>query len=338
MRALVLHGPGDFRVEDDWPEPDVKPGWALVRVAYAGICGSDLPRFTTTGSYHHPMILGHEFTGVVARPAPDSDAYNAGDRVAVLPIIPCGECPGCETGGPFHCARYQFLGSRNDGGFAQYCLVPESNLFPLPEGVCQMAGALLEPLAVGLHVLRRAGFQAGQSGLVFGAGPIGLLVGFWLQVFGARRVVMADVRSESLDLARQLGFAEAVDPREDAFAVLPAFDVVFEAAGARAALLDAIDKARDLGVVAVVGRDTVDTVIPLGHFERLMRKELTVRGCWGYNVEGEREFLTQVLDQPPWRVERLVTHTVSLDEAPDMIRCMAAGREYYCKVLVNPWR
>ena len=333
----MLYGPGEFRVEDDWPEPAVKPGWALVRVAYAGICGSDLPRFTTTGSYHHPMILGHEFSGIVETPAPGSDAYAAGERVAVLPIIPCETCGGCATGGPFHCENYQFLGSRNDGGFAQYCLVPERNLFRLPEAASQLAGAFLEPMAVGLHVLRRAQLQAGQSALVFGAGPIGLMVGFWLQAFGARPVVVADLRAESLALAKDLGFGEALDPRGDAFAALPPFDAVFEAAGARAALLNAIDMARDLGVLAVVGRDTADTVIPLGHFERLMRKELTVRGCWGYDVAGDREFLAQTLERPPWPVERLVTHTVSLDEAPDMIRRMAAGLEYYCKVMIDPW-
>ena len=135
MKALVLYSPGRFTVVDDYEKPVVKPGWALVRVLYAGICGSDLPRFAVTGSYHHPMILGHEFMGVIDTPAPDSEKYKGGEMAAALPLIPCGQCPGCRESEPFHCENYQFLGSKNDGGFAEYCLVPKENLFHLPDKI-----------------------------------------------------------------------------------------------------------------------------------------------------------------------------------------------------------
>jgi threonine dehydrogenase-like Zn-dependent dehydrogenase len=333
MKALVIHGPGRYAVERDWPLPRARPGWSLVRVRFAGVCGSDLVRFARTGSYHHPMVLGHEFAGVVEEPAPGS-RFRRGDPVAVLPLIPCGACPGCLSGQPFHCSRYQFLGSRNDGGFAEYCLVPEDNLFPLPPGLDLRTGAFIEPIAVALHVARRSGFSAGASALVFGAGSIGLLIGLWLRELGAARVVFADVRAESLAMAVRLGFSEAVDPTGTRFAELPSFDAVFEAAGSGSALLAAIEKTRDLGSLAVVGRDTGDTRVPLASFERLMRKELTVRGCWGYNLRGEEAVVADALNRGALAVGPLITQEVGLEDSPRLIAGMVEGKFYYCKAMI----
>ncbi len=333
MKALVIHGPGRYGVERDWPPPQSRPGWSVVRVRFAGVCGSDLVRFARTGSYHHPMVLGHEFSGTVEEPAPGS-RFIRGDAVAVLPLIPCGTCAGCLSGQPFHCSRYQFLGSRNDGGFAEYCLVPEENLFPLPPGLELRSGAFIEPIAVGLHVARRSGFTPGGTALIFGAGSIGLLVGLWLRELGASRVVLADLRSDSLAMARRLGFAEAVDPTGPGFADLLAFDFVFEAAGSGRALLAAIEKTRDLGSLTVVGRDSQDSRIPLASFERLMRKELAVQGCWGYNLRGEEAVVTDALRRGALPVGLMVTQEVSLEESPRLIAGMIEGKFYYCKAMI----
>jgi threonine dehydrogenase-like Zn-dependent dehydrogenase len=275
MRALVIYGPGEYRVEPDWPKPQPKSGWVRVKVRHAGICGSDITRFATTGSYHHPMILGHEFSGVVDALAHGSSRYRAGQKVAVLPIIPCGTCSGCDMGEPFHCNDYQFLGSRNDGGFAEYCLVPEENLFPLPEALDLRIGAFIEPIAVALHVLRRSGFRSGQSALVFGAGTIGILIALWLKIFGAARLVITDVRPESLLTARSVGLSETFDARQlrpDDEGILPnlsGFEAAIEAAGSAKALVSAIEVVANKGTITVVGREVADIVIPLASFERI---------------------------------------------------------------------
>jgi len=338
MKALVLHGPGSFRVEQDWPRPQARKGWAVVRVRFAGICGSDLPRFAKTGSYRHPMVLGHEFAGTVAEPAPGSTRHGSGEPVAVLPLIPCGDCPGCLAGQPFHCARYQFLGSRNDGGFAEYCLVPEENLFPLPEGLDLRIGAFIEPIAVTLHVARRSGFCPGQSALVFGAGSIGLLLGFWLRILGAVRVAFADVRAESRAMARRLGFEDVFDPSDtkawDAARAAAPFDACFEAAGSSKALIAAIEATRDLGIITVVGRDTAETRVPLASFEQLMRKELTVRGCWGYALRGEEDFLFDQLRRGSFPLLPMITQEVALEQAPALVDAMTKGESYYCKAMI----
>ena len=337
MRALVLHAPGRYTVERDWPKPEPREGWARIRVRYSGVCGSDIPRFATTGSYHHPIILGHEFAGTVDAPAPGSTQFATGDPVAILPIVPCGTCAGCRSGEPFHCSSYQFIGSRNDGGFAEYCIVPEKNLFPLPPDLDLRTGAFIEPISVALHVLRRSGFAAGQSALVFGAGAIGLLIGLWLKVFGAAHIVFSDLREESLELARRLGFEETVNPE----AMVPGaaspggFDAVFEAAGSSRALLAAIDHVRAKGSITVVGRDTADTQIPLAMFERFMRRELTLRGCWGYNLAGDEAFLFHTLREGRFPIGPLMTHEVELEEAPTTIASMIRREMYYCKVIVR---
>lgn len=335
MKALVIHGPGKYGVETQWPDPQARAGWATVRVRFSGICGSDLARFARTGSYHHPMVLGHEFSGVVEVPAPGSKRFAKGAPVAVLPLIPCDTCEGCLSGEPFHCSGYQFLGSRNDGGFAEYCLVPEENLFPLPPTVDLRVGAFLEPICVGLHVVRRSGVAAGCAALVFGAGSIGLLTGLWLRVIGASRIAFVDPRPESLAMARMMGFEEAYGPSDPALGAAGAFDAVFEAAGSGKALLGAIEMTRDMGVITVVGRDSHDTILPRESFERLMRKELRLLGCWGYNMRGEAETVSTALREGRFPVQPMITQEIPLEEAPRLISDMVSGAVYFCKAMIS---
>lgn len=335
MKALVLHGPGKYSFEADWPIPEAKGAWALVRVAYAGVCGSDLPRFEKTGSYKHPMILGHEFSGTVEKPASGSQRFKGGERVAIMPIMPCGECHGCRKLGPFHCTHYQFLGSRDDGGFAEYVLVPEENLFVLPSDLDIRLGAFLEPLAVGLHVVRQSEFRAGKSALVFGAGGIGLVVAQWLSVFGAERVVVADLREVSRDLAGKCGIRETIDPTSPSFADLGLFDYVFEAAGSAQALATAIERVVPKGTITVVGRDTKDLNLSLASFEKFMRKEARLHGCWGYDLGGEEKFVYKALADGRFVLEPMITHVYRLEDSVKAIGMMLGKSEYYGKVLLD---
>lgn len=328
MKALVLYGPNNYRVEDNWKMPEVPDGWALVRVAYAGICGSDLPRFFTTGSYHHPMIIGHEFSGIVERAA-NNGKIAAGTPVAVLPIIPCGECEGCrETHQPFHCNHYQFIGSRNDGGFAEYVAVPDENLFPLDSLSDLRMGAMIEPLAVGLHVIRRSGIQGGKA-VVFGAGPIGLTCAMWLKYLG-NDVTIVDIRAYSLNIAAKLGLnAVTFDALGDA----KRFDAAFEASGSEAALLRAIDVTKDMGSITVVGRNTRDTILPVKQFEKLMRKEITLNGCWGYNIEGEKDVIRGFLKA--YDPNCMISHMIRLEDVPAILEDPIRTRGEYCKIMID---
>ena len=334
MKALVLHDKGGkYGFENDWKKPELKEGWAVVKVAFSGVCGSDIPRFASTGSYHHPMILGHEFSGEIESCDPNG-MFEPGDKVAVLPIIPCGACEGCLTVSPFHCKQYQFIGSRNDGGFAEYCLVPETNLFKLPDNIDLEDGSYIEPMLVALNTVRRSGFAPGKSAVVFGAGPIGLLIACWLRVFGAKKVLISDLRDFSIDRAKKCGFEDIYNPLSDNCPEYK-FDYAFEAAGSGKALASAINMLKTMGTLTIVGRDVNDTVIPVSVFETLMRKEITLKGCWGYRIAGEEEFLYKVLKEELIPARALTSHVVTLEQAPDIIAKMINKEIEYCKVLIN---
>ena len=336
MKALVLYGKdGQYGYEENWPEPELRPGWVIVRVAQCGICGSDLPRLSSMGSYRHPMILGHEFSGTVER-ANAGSAWEPGTRVAILPIIPCGGCRWCNQGEPFLCEnRYQFIGSRNDGGFAEFCAVPENNLFRLPDSTDISEGSLIEPMLVALNTVRRSGFRAGQTAIVFGAGPIGLLTACWLRVFGASRVTVSDLRRFSLELAGRCGFDDLYDSSLEDDGVYTGYDHAFEAAGSGKALLSAVERLNVRGTLTVVGRDVRDTVIPVGDFEKIMRRGITLKGCWGYKSAGEEAFLYKVLKESRIPLGRLITHRVPVRDAAGMIADMVERKLDYCKVVID---
>ena len=335
MKAIVLHGKdGNYRYESNWQDPAKPDGWAIAKVAYSGVCGSDIPRFASNGSYRHPMILGHEFSGTVYEPSNKEGSLCKGTPVAVSPIIPCGICNGCLTIGPFHCSNYQFIGSRNDGGFAEFCAVPEDNLVMLGSINDLKAGCFFEPMAVGLHAVRKSGFKAGKSAIVFGAGPIGLLIGLWLEEFGASRVIMADIKTKNVEMAKDFGF-EAVDLSKVDISDLDMVDFAFEAAGSGKALNDAISILNGNGTLTVVGRDVNDTVIPVGAFEKLMRKEIRVLGCWGYDIRGEQAFVSKILSKNTKRLEKLISHVVPVEEAEIAINDMCNQNIEYCKVIIS---
>ena len=127
LKAYVLHEIGELRYEDR-PLPEIRPGWALVKVLAAGICSSDIPRIFEKGTYHFPTIPGHEFSGQVEKAANESDGKWVGKRVGVFPLIPCKKCPSCQKGQYETCTNYDYIGSRRDGGFAEYVAVPVWNL------------------------------------------------------------------------------------------------------------------------------------------------------------------------------------------------------------------
>lgn len=180
MKAWVLHDVGDFRFETVG-KPALAPGEVLVAVGAVGICGSDIPRIYRTGAHVHPLIPGHEFAGVVAETGADVDAVWKGRRVGVFPLIPCGECVPCRRGRYEMCRHYGYLGSRRDGGFSEYVAVPARNLIRLPETVSLEEAAMMEPMAVAVHAMRRmmpAGDVAGGGescgrGMAVAAGMTG---------------------------------------------------------------------------------------------------------------------------------------------------------------------
>nr|WP_300807594.1 galactitol-1-phosphate 5-dehydrogenase [uncultured Acetatifactor sp.] len=174
MKAWVLHGINEIRLETV-ELPALESGQALVAVKAAGICGSDIPRIYRTGAHRHPLIPGHEFSGVVEAVGKETDSAWLGKRVGVFPLIPCGACGPCIKGQYEMCRNYGYLGSRRDGGFAEYVAVPAENLIELPDNVSFEEAAMLEPMAVAVHAVRRvlpeeSRAESGPTGAVNASG------------------------------------------------------------------------------------------------------------------------------------------------------------------------
>jgi threonine dehydrogenase-like Zn-dependent dehydrogenase len=197
----------------DIPEPKPAPGEALIKVSAGGICGTDVAIWkwheAVVGQYAptFPLIVGHEFAGMVVRPGPSGRAA-AGDIVAVNPQIACGHCEYCALGRPTLCIDRKLMGGRINGGWAEFVAVPEQNLYPLPKSVDAALAPLLEPLTVAVHaVIERVPVKQGDVVAVIGAGPIGLLTALLALHSGAMDVMITGVTADAarLALARKLG-------------------------------------------------------------------------------------------------------------------------------------
>ena len=260
MKAAVLHGVGDL-VCEQVPIPELREKDVLVKVSACGVCGSDIPRVLETGTYHFPTIPGHEFGGTIAEAGSGVSKELCGKRVAVIPLIPCKTCKSCETGQYAQCEHYDFLGSRNDGGFAEYVKVPESNLLFVPENVDEEAVAFLEPISVALHVVQNCRVNYGDSVAVFGLGAIGIFVAQWAKAFGAKHVFAIDLDEKKVEIAKSMGLVDALCiGKDDIDAIVKektngtGIDRAFEASGAGAAFKQAISLLRMEGTLGLVGR------------------------------------------------------------------------------------
>lgn len=294
MLAAVLHGARDLCVVTN-SVPDLLPGQVLVRVKRAGICGSDLHYFAEgyCGSFvpAQPFILGHELAGEVAALAPDVQGPAVGTRVAVNPARPCGFCDYCKSGRGNLCRKTVMLGSASttpptDGAFADFVAVRADQCHVLPPQIDDGLGALLEPLSVALHAIRRSGTVSGRKVLVQGGGPIGLLVALTAQAYGANSVVVSEPLAARRDVALRLGADAVLDGAAAAAGgqareiTSEGFDLVFEASGARSALRQAFGFARPGGTIVQIGTiGTEDVPLPANE---VMARELNYVGSFRY--------------------------------------------------------
>jgi L-iditol 2-dehydrogenase len=303
----------------------------LVKVAAAGVCGSDIPRAFSGGSYLYPLVLGHEFSGTVVE-APHDGAISAGTGVAVFPLLPCGRCESCATGDYALCADYDYFGSRRDGGFREYVTVPEFNLLPVPDDVPLLHAAMTEPCAVALHGVRRMRIEPGMSGAVIGGGPIGNMAAQWLRIAGCDPVFVVDIDREKLEIARQMGFVtvdgSSTNPVEaitDATAGRGA-DCVIEACGLPKTAAQSLDVAAKFGQVVLMGNLHGTLSIHESAYTTILRRELKVFGTWNskYVPPGSSDWHV-VLNHlgKDLRVEPLISHTPTLPEGPEILRKMS---------------
>jgi len=260
MKALVYPAWDHLEVRDV-PEPAPRPGEVVVRVAAVGICGSELEGFITRSPRRTPpLIMGHEFCGEIEEVGEGVSGYRPGDRVVVNSVISCGRCEACRDGQTHLCPDREVFGMKRPGGFAELCAVPVATLLPLPEKVSPVEGALVEPLANGVHALSLVAQRLPETVLVIGAGTIGLMALQVAKAMGAFRLACADTNERRLEVAHALGAEPVFNPaRGDLVAAVREFtrgrgaDVVVDAVGASVTRRQAVAASRPGGEVVWIG-------------------------------------------------------------------------------------
>jgi len=345
MKAAVLHGARDIRIEP-YRQPELHPGMVLLRPRRVGICGTDLHYYehghNATFVPDRPFILGHEFTAEVAAVAPGVDAVKVGQRVTVNPARACGFCAYCKGGQINLCRKTIMLGSASttpptDGALAEFVTVRADQCHLLPDDMDDGIGAMMEPLSVALHAVKRAGTVSGKRVLVTGGGTIGLLVAMTARAFGAVPVAVSDIVAARRNKAIELGADVALDPTaHDLHHQVQeltglGFDMVFEASGAPPALRAAFDLVRPGGTIVQIGTvGTADIPIPVN---QLMVREINFRGSMRYGDTFDEAI--RLVAAGRIHVSSLINNVFALEDSVKALH-LAADKSAALKVQIQP--
>lgn len=351
MRAVRYHGNRDVRI-DDIPEPDCRPGCVKIAPEWCGICGSDVHEYLvgpetipSAGEPHPitgetvPIVLGHEYAGRVVEVGDGVVGIEVGDAVAVEPIIRDNDCPTCLEGLYNLCPQLGFHGlSGYGGGLAEFSVVPSYMVHVLPDNIPTDVAALIEPLAVGWHAARMADFQGGESVVIIGAGPIGIVTLLAAKAQGAGRVVMVELTDMRKQKATELGADLVLDPTtDDVAAVLAAefgqgVDVAFDAGGNAATIALALASVRPKG--RVVNIALWEHPVEFDMFSMLFKESHLTASCayCGDHAEVIAALADGVIDVAP-----LITARISFEEiVTGGIEELMNNRDAHVKILVHP--
>lgn len=280
MKAAVLHGKDDIRYED-YPNLKIGSDEVKVRVKVCGVCKSDVPRVLDGTAHYFPIILGHEFSGVVEEIGDNVKNINIGDHVAGVPLVPCFECEDCKNGNYSLCKNYSFIGSRTFGAYAEYVVVPKRNVFKISKDISFEMGALFEPSTVALHALKVADFKKGKNVAILGLGTIGSFVLQWCRIYGADKITVFSGSKDKEKLAKRLGATSFICSEDiDNSNYKDSFDFVFDTAGSISTIKNSFLLAANKATICFVGTPTKDFNISWKWWELINRKEMIVTGSW----------------------------------------------------------
>ncbi|MBV9819014.1 MAG: alcohol dehydrogenase catalytic domain-containing protein [Solirubrobacterales bacterium] len=339
MRAAVLTGVEQVELQER-PDPEATPGWVVVQVESASICGTDAHQYEGRIDTPFPRVPGHDFPGRVQTVGEGVDPDLVGAPVAVKPSLPCGECPECSAGRLLDCPRKKLIGLWSDGCMAEQVAVPRVNLVPRPDGVEAWQASLLEPLAVGLNTVDRLQIRLGETVVVLGQGPIGLALTRLCALSGAGRLIVTDARPEPFAIARDWGATDCVNVAEtdpvEAIKELTGgagADIVIETSGFPASSEIVLDCVRKEGKVAHIG--WANDLPPLPVIP-LMAKTLTLFGIGGNGGRGQYERSMELVRAGRVELEPLVTHRYALDDIAEAFHTASTKSSGAIKVIISP--
>lgn len=347
MKALIIKQPGELVLEDI-PVPEPGPDEVLIKVAACGICMSDLEAIDGIRPepyIKYPVVLGHEFSGTVAKVGKDVASFTPGDRVTVKPGYNCGLCKYCLRGEENFCAadrkEHIEIGFTRNGGFAEYTVAKQNQIFRVPDAVSFEIASLTEPGACVWTGVEGSNPKPGDTVAVIGPGPIGLLAVNFYKTSGVKRIIVVGTRDERNRIALEVGATEAINSRkENPFEKLKELtkaegpDIIFESAGKVEAVKLALDAVRIGGTVALAGVAGIGKKIELG-CDYFIFRGVRIIGVLGYTSRGFNKSL-MILERNKDKLAKIITHSYPLDQYKRGFETVRTRREGVMKVILKP--
>ncbi len=338
MRQAVMTAPGAIEFRQVEPVSP-KSNEVLIRVHRIGVCGSDIHVYHGLHPYTgYPVVQGHEVAGVVAGLGGDVTGFALGDAVVFMPQVTCGECYPCRHGMYHICDQLKVMGFQTDGAAQDYFAVPAQMVIKLPGGISLDQAAMVEPLSVAVHALRRGGGARGKKVLVLGAGTIGNLVGQAARAMGAAEVMVTDLSEYKLGMARRVGLSQAVNTQQQDLgtAILERFgpdkaDLILECVGAQDTISQAVSHARKGSTIVVVGVFGKKPVVDLG---LVQDRELSLVGTLMYQ-RVDYEQAIELIDHGLVQLEPLITHRFPFEKYLQAYQTIEASNGEYMKVMIE---
>ena len=339
MRAWVLHQKSDIRYEEI-ENPELKENEVLLEVKACGICGSDVPRVYRGDAHIYPLVIGHEFSGIVRSVGKNASEKWIGKRVGVFPLIPCRKCKMCQAEKYEMCSNYNYLGSRSNGGFAQLAAVPESNLIELPDDVSYENAAMLEPMAVAVHAIRKGTdeFKLEKTAniVVCGLGTIGLLIVSFLLEAGYKNVFVIGNKISQKKRVMELGVTE--DMYSEKWENDIDMNLYFECVGKMESIMQGLELLAPEGTMVTVGNPASDIEFPQKEYWKILRKQLRIRGTWNSSFTGKADddwhYVLKKLEERNVYSDKIITHRLKLEELEKGLEIMRDKMEDYCKIMI----
>jgi 2-desacetyl-2-hydroxyethyl bacteriochlorophyllide A dehydrogenase len=336
MKAAVWYGGTDIRIEDI-PTPKIKDDEVLVRVKAVSICGSDVHAYRGVSKRRiPPLIMGHEFSGEIAKLGRTVKGLREGDRVVLEPVLSCGKCALCQRGRSNICENMRLVGLHLSGAFSEYVPIPASKCHALPEAVSFEEASLVEPLAVAVHAVNLAFPEKGEDFGIIGSGAVGLMTLQVVNNSGAEKIFAIDTLEYRLDLARKLGATTTInvvneDPVKEVLAE-GGVNTVFEAVGHQKTVQQALSMVRKGGKVVIIGM--LEAIMELDMLDVTV-KEIEIKGSYGYTSNDFKQALT-LIAKGNVEVKPLITHVFPLHDIKKGFDMLSQGAENVIKVVLKP--
>ena len=340
MKALVKHSPKEGIWMEDVPDPKCGPGEVRIRITHTAICGTDKHIFEwdewAQNNLKLPLIVGHEFCGIIDEVGPQVRHYNVGDRVSGEGHITCGNCRNCRAGKKHLCPETIGVGVHRDGAFAEYLVIPESNVWPLHEDIPSEIAAFFDPLGNAVHTALAFNIT-GEDILICGAGPIGMMAAAICKFSGSRNIVVTDINDYRLNLAKDLGASRTVNPRKEdigtvfeELGISHGFDVGLEMSGNPEAFNQMISLMYNGGNIALLGLLPNSTKVD---WNEVIFKGLNIKGIYGREMYDTWYKLTQMI-RSGLSVSKVLTHHFKIDDFQKAFKVIESGN---CGKVVLEW-